>query len=1073
MLDEAKHARERVLADLVRRRTLLQAQIEALRSGRDHLLDAYRIVKRTFLEATEALAQVEARAADERAATTAEPIDIARRSRPRSRRSTHRAPTTPGDGDTTVRSSSSRPSASRSSPSTTNMRWPTSIHCSPTPRRPRRRHAGDRGQCGTGHAHRWPASESEPVAMRRSQPRGRSATGMPRPTRRRSRWPTTPRSAAVAASEWRAAPGCRRSIRCSAPLVKRAKRRAQDDQNALLDAVRRHKGRPTAAQVLADPEARSSRRGPTWSATRSTRRTARAGSRRAASAPRPTPTTRDGSGRGSRSIRCATGSRAAIDYRRRGRHRRFGRAHRCPLSRMEEPVARASRLRDVLALAWSRGVYDAVARRRGAAVDPVRGRSLLPTATTTRSNRRSRASRSRPARRIPPAHPGLPVPARHPPNWCTHRRAPDRARPRATPRSRVGAHSIRRPMRVPSVEGVDVRAWHSRLADRRRDPRRRSAVERCAGSLASTPTTSGSKRSASRHTWRALIAAKAVPGADLLGHLLRAHVVEPHHRRSVGAAGTAAIGPRGRDHRALPRRRRAVRGAHPRRRVAAFFAIVMGSGVVVAVAGVDPVLALDQRSASRIRSSTRTSASTSSGCRSCSSSPGGRSPRCSSILIVTAVFHYLNGGIRLQSPFQRVTPQVKVHLSVILALMALTKTVQYYLARFGLTFSHRGVVDGATYTDVKAQLPALNLLMFISVAAAGLVHRQHLPPGLGVPDHRGRPVGLHLDRGRHDLSRRSSSGSRCSRTSTHASSRTSSATSRRRATAFGLDKIDDEAVQLRHGPHRRATSRSQRTSRRSTTRGSGIPTRSARSSSATSRSSSPSTVLRRRRRPVQHRRPDGTPDAQSRVRELDRDAPARATRGRTAPRVHARLRRRSRRRATTRHRRPAELPARRHPAAAAAISLDSTQPDVYFGEGLSGYSVRRQQGGRAGGQRATSSATDHHSTTGPAASRSSSLVRTARVRAALRRLQPRCLGPGHAARRASSTSATSGARADRGAVPASSTPIRTRSCLERPDRVGARRLHDDRTSTRTRSRSTRRCRRAAVSTPTSTTCATR
>jgi uncharacterized protein len=88
------------------------------------------------------------------------------------------------------------------------------------------------------------------------------------------------------------------------------------------------------------------------------------------------------------------------------------------------------------------------------------------------------------------------------------------------------------------------------------------------------------------------------------------------------------------------------------------------------------------------------------------------------MLIITAVFHYLNGGIRLQTPFQRVTPQVKVHISVILALMALTKTVQYYLSRFALTLSHRGTVDGATYTDVKAQLPALNLLMLISVAAA-------------------------------------------------------------------------------------------------------------------------------------------------------------------------------------------------------------------------------------------------------------------------------------------------------------------------------------------------------------------
>jgi uncharacterized membrane protein (UPF0182 family) len=50
--------------------------------------------------------------------------------------------------------------------------------------------------------------------------------------------------------------------------------------------------------------------------------------------------------------------------------------------------------------------------------------------------------------------------------------------------------------------------------------------------------------------------------------------------------------------------------------------------------------------------------------------------------------------------------------------MAFTKTWQYFLARFELVFSNRGTVDGATYTDVKAQLPALNFLMVISVAAA-------------------------------------------------------------------------------------------------------------------------------------------------------------------------------------------------------------------------------------------------------------------------------------------------------------------------------------------------------------------
>ena len=72
------------------------------------------------------------------------------------------------------------------------------------------------------------------------------------------------------------------------------------------------------------------------------------------------------------------------------------------------------------------------------------------------------------------------------------------------------------------------------------------------------------------------------------------------------------------------------------------------------------------------------------------------------ILIVTAVVHYLNGGIRLQSPFQRVTPQVKAHLSVILALMALVKTAQYYLARFELDLLDTAAsVDGASYTDVE------------------------------------------------------------------------------------------------------------------------------------------------------------------------------------------------------------------------------------------------------------------------------------------------------------------------------------------------------------------------------------
>ena len=88
--------------------------------------------------------------------------------------------------------------------------------------------------------------------------------------------------------------------------------------------------------------------------------------------------------------------------------------------------------------------------------------------------------------------------------------------------------------------------------------------------------------------------------------------------------------------------------------------------------------------------------------------------------LVTLAAHYLNGGIRVQGIAPRVTSAVKAHLSVLLGFMAVVKAVGYYFQRFELNFSDRGVVHGATYTDVHAQLPAINLLLFISLAAAVL-----------------------------------------------------------------------------------------------------------------------------------------------------------------------------------------------------------------------------------------------------------------------------------------------------------------------------------------------------------------
>jgi uncharacterized protein len=89
-------------------------------------------------------------------------------------------------------------------------------------------------------------------------------------------------------------------------------------------------------------------------------------------------------------------------------------------------------------------------------------------------------------------------------------------------------------------------------------------------------------------------------------------------------------------------------------------------------------------------------------------------------LLVAVVTHYLFGGIRVQTRGERVVPAAKVHLSVLLGILALLKAYAYYLDRFGLVFSTRGVVDGASYTDVHAVLPAKLILLFISLLCAAL-----------------------------------------------------------------------------------------------------------------------------------------------------------------------------------------------------------------------------------------------------------------------------------------------------------------------------------------------------------------
>lgn len=88
------------------------------------------------------------------------------------------------------------------------------------------------------------------------------------------------------------------------------------------------------------------------------------------------------------------------------------------------------------------------------------------------------------------------------------------------------------------------------------------------------------------------------------------------------------------------------------------------------------------------------------------------------ILIVTSLLHFFNGGIRTTRRTPRVAPRVKAHLSVIGAGIALMKALGYVIARWELVNSTNGVVQGASYTDVHARMPAMTILIFLSLASA-------------------------------------------------------------------------------------------------------------------------------------------------------------------------------------------------------------------------------------------------------------------------------------------------------------------------------------------------------------------
>jgi uncharacterized protein len=106
-------------------------------------------------------------------------------------------------------------------------------------------------------------------------------------------------------------------------------------------------------------------------------------------------------------------------------------------------------------------------------------------------------------------------------------------------------------------------------------------------------------------------------------------------------------------------------------------------------------------------------------------------------LIAAAVTYYIYGGIRLQTPGERIAPATQAHLSVLIGLFVLLKAVAYWMDRYALVLDDGALFTGGSYTDINAVLPAKTILIFVALICALLFfvnvwRRSWTLPGLGL-----------------------------------------------------------------------------------------------------------------------------------------------------------------------------------------------------------------------------------------------------------------------------------------------------------------------------------------------------
>ncbi|MBA3923230.1 MAG: UPF0182 family protein, partial [Nostocaceae cyanobacterium] len=105
-----------------------------------------------------------------------------------------------------------------------------------------------------------------------------------------------------------------------------------------------------------------------------------------------------------------------------------------------------------------------------------------------------------------------------------------------------------------------------------------------------------------------------------------------------------------------------------------------------------------------------------------------------STLVAITLIYLLSGNSLSEGKFLGFTAPQTRHLSLLGAITSTAIALHYWVKRYQLLYSHRGIIYGASYTDVTIQLPIYTLTTFVALAiACTLIWQTLFPSTIKLP----------------------------------------------------------------------------------------------------------------------------------------------------------------------------------------------------------------------------------------------------------------------------------------------------------------------------------------------------